>query len=148
MVHKQVQATRTPQTAQLKVLAEGLQQVHLIAQNAHEAVAHALAATLQDTAQSTAGQALPLVSAHAAAGMSMDPDPYNDHLGNPVNPRLPTYTGVEDPGLGLLQVQTFGLSMVTAFSGPAMKFWFVECAGHTAELEIIATKLKLPHLRV
>ena len=32
--------------------------------------------------------------------------------------------------------------MVTAFRGPAMKFWFVECAGQPAEPEIIATKLK------
>ena len=37
--------------------------------------------------------------------MSTDPDAYNDHLGNPVNPRLPPYTGGEDPGLWLLQVQ-------------------------------------------
>ena len=32
--------------------------------------------------------------------------------------------------------------MVTAFRGPAMKFWFVECAGQPAEPDIIATKLK------
>ena len=40
VIHQQVQATTAPQTAQLNVLAEGLQQVHLIA---HAAVAHALA---------------------------------------------------------------------------------------------------------
>ena len=58
-IHQQVQATTATETAQLNVLAEGLQQVHLIAQNAHAAVAKALAAPLQDTAQSTSGSALP-----------------------------------------------------------------------------------------
>ena len=32
--------------------------------------------------------------------------------------------------------------MVTAFCGPSMTFWFVECAGQPAERELIATKLK------
>ena len=32
--------------------------------------------------------------------------------------------------------------MVTAFRGPAMTFWFFECAGQPAEPEIIATKLE------
>ena len=83
VIHQQVQATTAPQAAQLNVLAEGLQQVHLIAQNAHAAVAHAFAAPLQDTAQSTTGPT-PVI-----ADMYMDHDAYNDHLGNQVNPRLP-----------------------------------------------------------
>ena len=82
-------ATTAPQTAQLNVLAEGLQQVNLIAQNAQTAVANALAAPLHDTAQSTSGSALPSAPAPAVADMYMDHDAYNDHLGNPVNPRLP-----------------------------------------------------------
>ena len=35
----------------------------------------------------------------------MDHDAYNDHLANPVNPRLHPYTSAEDPELWLLQVQ-------------------------------------------
>ena len=69
----------------------------------------------------------------------MDTDAYNDHLGNPVNPRLPPYSGAEDPDLWLIQVPALfrahqtpaaeqGLWMVTAFSGPAMEFWVFECA--------------------
>ena len=67
-------------------------------------MAHALAATLHDTAQSTIGPKLPHAPAPVTADMSMDPDAYNNHIGNPVNPRLPHYTGAEDPGLWLLQV--------------------------------------------
>ena len=99
VIHQQVQATTAPQAAKLNVLAEGLQQVHLIAQNAHAAVAHAFPAPLQDTAQSTTGPTLPRAPTPAVADMSMDHDAYNDHLGNPVNPRLPPYIGAEDPWL-------------------------------------------------
>ena len=153
MIHQQVQATTAPHTAQLNVLAEDLQQVHLIAQNAPAALAHALAAPLQDAEQSTTGPELPRAQAPVTAGMPMDPDAYNNHLRNPVNPRLPHCTGAEDPGLWLLQVQALlqaqqtpaaqqGLWMVTSFRGPAMNIWFVECAGQPAEPESVATKLK------
>ena len=105
VIHQHVQATKTPHTAQLNALTEGLQQVHLIAQNAHAAVAHTLAATLQDTALSTAGPELPRATAPVTADISMDPEAYNHHLGNPLNPGVPPYTGAQDPGLWLLQVQ-------------------------------------------
>jgi len=91
VIYQQVQATTAPQTAHLNVLAEGLQQGHLIAQNAQAAVANALTAPLQDTAQSASGPALPRAPAPAFADMSMDHDAYNDDLGNPVNPRLPVH---------------------------------------------------------
>ena len=153
MIHQQVQATTAPQTAQLNVLAEGLQQVHVIAQKAHAAVVNALAAPLRDTAQSTSGSALPRAQAPTVVDMSMDHNAYNDHLGNPVNSSLPPYTDVKDHGLWLLQVPAWfqahqtpaaqlGLWIVTAFRGPAMKFWFFECAGQPAEPEIISTTLK------
>ena len=85
VINQQVKATTAPQTAQLNVLAEGLQQAHLIALIAQAAVANALAAPL------------PRAPAPAVADMSMDHDAYNDHLCNPVNPRLPHYTSAEDP---------------------------------------------------
>ena len=118
------------------MLAEGLQHVHLIAQNAHAAVINWSGA---------ATSPVPVT-----ADMSIDQDANNDHIGNPVNPRLPHYTGAEDHGLWLLHVEVLfqvhqtpaaqhGLWMVTAFRGPAIRFWFVECAGQLAEQEIIAS---------
>ena len=153
VIHQHVQTTTAPHTAQLNMLAKGLQHVHLIAQNAHAAVAHALAAQLQDTAQSITVPELPRSTTPVTVDMSMDPDAYNDHLGNPVNHCLPTYTGAEDPGLWLLQVQALfqavqapatqqDLWMVTVFRGTPMTVSFVECAGQPAEPGIIATKLK------
>ena len=47
---------------------------------AHAAVAHALEAPMQDTAQSTTGPELPGAPAPVTTDMSMDPDAYNDHL--------------------------------------------------------------------
>ena len=44
VIHQQVQATTATHTAQLNVLAEVLQQVHLMAHKAHAAVANALEA--------------------------------------------------------------------------------------------------------
>ena len=74
-------------------------------------------------------------------------------LPSTANPHLPPFTGSEDPGLWAFQVQALfranqtpvaqqGLWMVAALRGQAMKFWFLECGGVAAELQVILDKLK------
>ena len=82
--------------------------------------------------------------------------PTNDHLGNPVNPRLHHYTGAEDPGLWLLQVKDLfqahkisaaqqGLWMLTDLLEPAITFYFIARASQPAEPELISAATNNRH---
>ena len=84
----------------------------------------------------------------------MHVDEYScDYAYKPSNPKLPHYTGAEDPGIWSMQVQACFLAhktptadqgtwMVTALRGTTMCYWFLECRSESSAPENIIAKLK------
>ena len=84
----------------------------------------------------------------------MHVDEYScDYADKSSNPKLPHYTGAEDPGIWSMQVQACFLAhktatadqgawMITALRGAAMRYWFLECRGESSAPENIIAKLK------
>ena len=139
-VHQQVGAAHAQHSAQLSMLASGLNQVHQLAQHANATAARALAAPVL---------AAPAVGL-ADDSMQQEESPRSSST---ANPHLPPYSGSEDPGLWAFQVDALfqanrtppaqqGLWMAAALRGQAMRFWHLECAGLPAEPKTILEKLK------
>jgi len=91
----------------------------------------------------TASIAAPAIAAPMLATTDADPpmlaDFASDHAANPMNPRLPLYTGATDPDLWIRQVKASfaanrtpedqkGPWMVTALRDAAAEFWLIQCA--------------------
>ena len=111
------------------------------------------------TAQAITPAKPPTVSSQPQHPPALDADEMHvdefscDYADKSSNPKLPHYTGQEDPGIWSMQFQAYFLAhktptadqgawMFTALRGTAMRYWFLEFRHESSTPENIIVKLK------